>query len=74
MGDVDVRRGNGDKLFSSLFHCWYYNPVAIFSLYGISVGEKKFLGVTVLFLMYMDKLVCSKSDINQEVIGSSINW
>ena len=26
------RYDNGAKVFESLFHYWYYNPVAIFSL------------------------------------------
>ena len=31
-GDGDGRDGNDAKVFASLFHCWYYNHVAIFSL------------------------------------------
>ena len=31
-GDGDVRDVNGAKDFTSLFHCWYNNTVAIFSL------------------------------------------
>ena len=30
-GDGDGRDGNGAKVFAYLFHCWYYNPVTIFS-------------------------------------------
>ena len=37
---------------------------------GVSVGDKfSSLDVTVVFFMYMEKLVCSNSDINQESIG-----
>ena len=32
------------------------------------VKKKSSLGVTVVFLVYMDKLVCSNSDSNQEAI------
>ena len=32
-GGGDGMGGNGAKVFASLFHCWYYNPVAIFSLW-----------------------------------------
>ena len=36
---------------------------------GISVGENKLsLDLTAVFLVYMDKLVCINSDINQEAI------
>ena len=60
--------------FSYPFHCWYYNPVAIFSLcllahaYHVEFKLVKFLDVTVLFLMYMEKLVCSNGDSNKETI------
>ena len=30
--DDDGRDGNCAKVFAYLFQCWYYNPVAIFSL------------------------------------------
>ena len=35
-GDGGIRGGNGAKVFASLFHCWYYNPVIILSLYLLS--------------------------------------
>ena len=31
-GDGDVKDGNDDKYFTSLFHVWYYNPISISSL------------------------------------------
>ena len=61
-GDGDGRDGNGAKVFSSPFHCWYYNPVAIFSLHLFAhvyhvafqlVIMFSFLDVTVVFFMYM---------------------
>ena len=71
--DGDERGGNGGNFFASLFHCWYYNPVAISSLYLLAyvyhvafqlVKKFSYLYVTVFFIVYMDKLVCSNSDIN----------
>ena len=43
-------------------------PPCSFLLCGISVGEKLSLDVTVFFLIYMDKIVCSNSDSNKKVI------
>ena len=31
-GDGNGRDGIGAKVFASLFHFWYYNPVAVLSL------------------------------------------
>ena len=72
----DGRHGNGAKYFASLFHCWCYNPVVIFSLcllahayhVGLSWQKNASLDVTVLFLTQVGKLVCSNSDSNKEVI------
>ena len=59
-GDGDERDGNGDKYFAYIFHWWYYNPVAIFSLYLLVhayhvefqlVKKKSSLHVTVFILM-----------------------
>ena len=77
-GDGDGKDGNGAKVFAYLFHLWYYNPVAIFSLclldraYDVAFQLlKKFssLYLILVFLMYMYKLVCRISDRNQEAIG-----
>ena len=76
-GDGGGRDGNGVKVFASHFHCWCHNPVATFSLclfahaYNVafqSVQKFSSLDVTVVFLMQMDKLVCSNIDSKQEVI------
>ena len=73
-GDGD---GNGAKVFASILHFWYYNSVTIFSLrllayaYHVEfqlVKKNSSLYVTVFFLIYMDKLVCSNSDSNKEDI------
>ena len=61
----------------SLFNCWFYNPVTIFSLclfahaYHVVfqlVKKFSYLYLTVVFCMYMDRLVCSNIDINKEAI------
>ena len=75
-GDGYGRDGNGAKDFAYLFHYWYYNPVSIFFLclssYAYHVefqlAKKSSLDVTVFFLMYMHKLVCSNIDRNKEAI------
>ena len=63
--------------FAYLFHCWCYNPVAIFYLclfahaYHVEfqmVNKFSYLEVTEVFLMHMEKLVCSNSNSNQEEI------
>ena len=73
-GDGYGRCGNGAKVFSSLFHCWYYNPVAIFSLCLLShvyhvafqlVKKVLSLDVNVVFFVYMEKLVFINSYSNQ---------
>ena len=65
------------NVFASIFNCWSYNPVISFYLCLIShvyrgafqlVKKCSSLDVTVVLLMYMDKLVCSNSDIDQELI------
>ena len=75
--DDDVRYGNGAKVFESLYYCCYQKLVTNFSLcflahaYHVAFHQAKtFLSLcmTVVFLMLMDKLACSNSDRNQEVI------
>ena len=53
-----------------LQYCRHFLPMPPFSCLpcGISVGEKSSFDVTLVFLVYMEKLVCSNSDINQEEI------
>ena len=76
-GNGNGRYGNGANFFASFFHCWFYNPFTNFSLCLLDnvyhvvfqlVIKFPYLDVTVVFFMYMDKLVCSNSDSNQESI------
>ena len=73
-GYGDGRDGNGAKIFASLFNLWFYKPVSAFSIFLLAYAYhvvfqfmKKYssLGVTVVFLIYIDKLFCSNSDINK---------
>ena len=52
--------GNDAKVFASLLHSWYYNPVTIFSLFLLAysyhvafnlVKKFSYLDVTVLLLL-----------------------
>ena len=64
-------------IFASLFNCWCYNNVTTLFLcplahaYHVTFQLVKLfspLDVTVVFLMYMDKLLCRNSEIIQEAI------
>ena len=77
-GDGDGRDGNGAKVFASLFHYWYYYPVANFSLCLLShayhvafqlVKKVSSLDANVFFLRYMGKLLFINSYSNQYEIG-----
>ena len=67
----------GAKGFASLFHCSYYNLVTILSLFILAhsydvkfqlVRKFSSLDMTVVFLIYMKKIVFINSDSNQEEI------
>ena len=75
--DTENSSGNGSKVFSSLFHCQCHNHVSTLSLcllahaYHVAFHQVKnisSLDVTEVFLVYMDKLVCSNIGRNQESI------
>ena len=68
----------GAKVFVYLFHFWYSNPIAIFSLRLLAhayhlefqlVRKFSSMNVTVFLLTYMDRLLFSNYDSNQEVTG-----
>ena len=74
--DFYGRGGKNSKVFASLFHCWYNNHVAIFSLCLLDHAYyvefkllKKYssLGMTLVFLVDIDEIVCSNIDSNEEV-------
>ena len=76
-GDGDGRYGNGANVFAYLLNFWCYKHVVTFSLCLLSndyhvefqlVKRLLSLGVTVVFIMQMDKLVYSNSDSNQKDI------
>ena len=81
-GDSDGKYGIGSKSFECLFHCWYYKPVVIFSLYLLYhayhvsfqlVENISSLDVTVVLLMYTKKKSVTILIETSKQLGSNIS-